>query len=73
MSVFRHGLRGCRPAGRGSCGYSFVELLVVSTIGLWLGHRNEQGLRPVLQDLQVMMIGPAWLLSVLYRRVGIPF
>ncbi|MCH8117912.1 MAG: DUF962 domain-containing protein [Proteobacteria bacterium] len=50
-----------------------LGLLVVSTIGLWLGHRNEQGLRPVLQDLQVMMIGPAWLLSVLYRRVGIPF
>lgn len=36
MSVFRHGLRGCRPAGHGSCGYSFVELLVVSTILLIL-------------------------------------
>lgn len=50
-----------------------LGLLVAGTIGLWLGHRNEKGLRPLLEDLQVMMIGPAWLLSVLYRRVGIPF
>ena len=42
-------------------------------IGLWLGHRNEPGLRPVITDLQLIMIGPAWLLSVLYRRLGIPF
>ena len=48
-------------------------LLVGGTIGLWLGHRDEPGLRPVLRDLQLMMIGPAWLLSVLYRRIGIPF
>ena len=42
-------------------------------IGLWLGHRNQRGLRPLLTDLQLMMIGPAWLLSALYRRLGIPF
>ncbi len=50
-----------------------LGLLVAGTIGLWLGHRNERGLRPLLQDLQMMMIAPAWLLSVLYRRIGIPF
>jgi len=48
-------------------------LFVGGLIGLWLGHRNEPGLRPVLSDLQLMMIGPAWLLSILYRRLGIPF
>ena len=50
-----------------------IGLLVAGIIGLWMGHRNEAGLRPVLQDLQLMMIGPAWILSVLYRRIGIPF
>jgi uncharacterized membrane protein YGL010W len=50
-----------------------LGLLLTGIIGLWLGHRNENGLRAVLQDLQFMMIGPAWLLSVLYRRLGIPF
>ncbi|MCP5092063.1 MAG: DUF962 domain-containing protein [Gammaproteobacteria bacterium] len=48
-------------------------LLVAGTTGLWLGRRGAGGLRAVLQDLQLMMIGPAWLLSVMYRRFGIPF
>ena len=50
-----------------------MGFFVGGTIGLWLGHRNEPGLRPVLKDLQLMMIGPAWLLSDIYRRLGIPF
>jgi uncharacterized membrane protein YGL010W len=49
-----------------------LGLLLAGIIGLWLGHRNRKSLWPVLQDLQLMMIGPAWLLSVLYRRFGIP-
>ncbi|MDH3532370.1 MAG: DUF962 domain-containing protein [Gammaproteobacteria bacterium] len=48
------------------------SLLVAGIIGLWLGHRNESGVWPVIHDLQLMMIGPVWLLSVLYRRAGIP-
>jgi hypothetical protein len=57
--------------------YSLIRvasgLLISGTIGLWLGQRNKGGLRPVIQDLQLMMIGPAWLLSVFYRRAGIPY
>ena len=48
-------------------------LLTAGIIGLWLGHRHQRSLIPVIQDLQLMMIAPAWLLSVLYRRFGIPF
>jgi len=47
-------------------------LLLAGVIGLWLGRRRQWSIRPVLHDLQLMMIGPAWLLSVLYRRIGIP-
>jgi uncharacterized membrane protein YGL010W len=50
-----------------------LGLLIAGIIGLWMGHRNKSALRPVLQDLHLMMIGPAWLLSVLYRRIGIPY
>ena len=49
-----------------------LGLLVAGIIGLWLGHRNKRGFWPVIHDLQMMMIGPVWLLSVLYRRAGIP-
>jgi uncharacterized membrane protein YGL010W len=48
-------------------------LLVAGVVGLTLGRRNSGGFRAVLQDLQLMMIGPAWLLSVIYRRIGIPY
>lgn len=50
-----------------------VGLLVAGTVGLWLGRRGSGGLVAVLEDLQLMMIGPAWLLSVMYRRFGIPY
>ncbi len=56
--------------------YSLVRvcasLLAAGVIGLWLGHHKQRKIRPVLQDLQLLMIGPAWLLSVVYRRIGIP-
>ena len=42
-------------------------------LGLWLGRRGKASLRGIVQDCQLMMIGPAWLLSALYRRLGIPF
>ena len=49
-----------------------LGLLLGGIIGLWLGRQRQWSVWPVLQDLQLMMIGPAWLLSVLYRRIGIP-
>ncbi len=60
----------------GDSGFSALRVasgfLLAGLIGLWLGHRNQRGVRPVLEDLQMMMIAPVWLLSVLYRRIGIP-
>jgi uncharacterized membrane protein YGL010W len=49
-----------------------VGLLVAGTVGLWLGRRGPGSVRGVLRDFQLMMIGPAWLLSVIYKRFGIP-
>jgi hypothetical protein len=48
-------------------------LAVAGTVGLAMGRRGAGGVRAVLEDLQLMMIGPAWLLSVIYRRFGIPY
>jgi hypothetical protein len=49
-----------------------IGLFVAGIIGLWLGRRGKSGIRPFFQDLQLIMIGPAWLLSVLFKRIGIP-
>ena len=46
-------------------------LLVAGIVGLTLGRNGSP--RAVAEDLQLMMLGPAWLLSVLYKRFGIPF
>lgn len=47
-----------------------VGLLAAGIAGLALGRGGR--LHSVIQDLQLMMIGPAWLLSALYKRFGIP-
>ncbi len=58
-------------------GYSAVRasagLTLASVVGLYLGRRSESGFRAVLEDVQLLMIAPAWLLSELYRRLGIPY
>jgi len=45
-------------------------LTVAGAVGLALARGST--LRAVIDDLQLIMIGPAWLLSVVYKRFGIP-
>lgn len=48
-------------------------LFVVAWIGQFYGHKVEGRKPSFLEDLQFLMIGPAWLLSFIYRRFGIPY
>jgi hypothetical protein len=48
-------------------------LFATSLVGIYLGRLDSGGLKAVFRDIQAMMIAPVWLLSVLYRRLGIPF
>ena len=50
-----------------------VALLAAGTAGLWLGHPRDGRFRAIVQDFQLMMIGPLWLLSIMYRRFNVPF
>ena len=47
-----------------------LGLLLAGFVGIVLGRGGTP--RAILQDVQLMMIGPAWLLSEVYRRFGIP-
>ena len=47
-----------------------VALLTAGLVGIALGRGGSP--RAIVQDIQLMMIGPAWLLSEIYRRFGIP-
>ena len=48
-------------------------LLVAGTVGLSLGRHSPGIVAALLRDFQLMMIGPLWLLSVIYKRFHIPF
>jgi uncharacterized membrane protein YGL010W len=48
-------------------------LLAAGAVGLFLGRGGPGSIRRVLEDFQLMMIGPVWLLSILYKRFGVPF
>ncbi len=47
-----------------------IGLSSAGLVGLALG--RGASLKAIFQDIQLLMIGPAWLLSVLYKRFGIP-
>ena len=49
-----------------------LTLLLAGIVGIWLGNKPGARLSGVGRDLQYMMIAPAWMLSALYRRIGIP-
>jgi uncharacterized membrane protein YGL010W len=50
-----------------------VTIFVLAWIGQFIGHAVE-GARPsFFKDLQFLMIGPMWLLSFVYRRLGIRY
>lgn len=50
-----------------------AALFVIGVSGLYVGRHATGGVRAVFSDIQLMMIGPAWMLSNLYRRLGIPY
>lgn len=51
----------------------FVGTFAIAWIGQFIGHKIEGKKPSFLQDLQFLMIGPAWLLGFIYRKVGIPY
>jgi hypothetical protein len=47
--------------------------LLLGIGGLIVGRDGRGGAHAVMRDIQLLMIGPVWQLSRLYRRLGIPF
>lgn len=52
---------------------SSLIIFVAAWIGQFIGH-NIEGKKPsFLKDIQFLAIGPAWLMSFIYRKMGIPY
>ncbi|MEJ0056470.1 MAG: Mpo1-like protein [Bacteroidota bacterium] len=50
-----------------------IVIFVVAWIGQFYGHKVEGKKPSFLKDLQFLMIGPAWLMHFIYKKLGIPY
>lgn len=50
-----------------------VVLFVVAWVGQFIGHKLEGAKPSFFKDLQFLLIGPAWLLSFIYKKLGIAY
>ena len=50
-----------------------VIIFVVAWIGQFYGHHVEGKKPSFLKDLQFLLVGPAWLMHFIYKRLGIPY
>ena len=52
---------------------SSVVVFVLAWLGQFYGHRVEGQKPSFFEDLQYLMIGPAWLMSFIYNKLGIKY
>ncbi len=50
-----------------------LALFVLAWIGQFWGHKVEGKKPSFFKDLQFLMIGPAWLMSFIYNRLGLRY
>jgi uncharacterized membrane protein YGL010W len=50
-----------------------VVIFVLAWIGQFYGHKVEGKKPSFFKDVQFLLIGPAWLMHFIYKRLGIPY
>jgi len=50
-----------------------VVIFILAWIGQFYGHKIEGKKPSFLKDLQFLLIGPAWLMHFIYKKLGIPY
>ena len=53
--------------------YSAISVFGISWILQFIGHKIEGKKPSFLKDIQFLLIGPAWLLGFIYRKMGIKY
>jgi uncharacterized membrane protein YGL010W len=52
---------------------SAVSIFVVAWIGQFIGHHIEGKKPSFIKDLQFLLIGPAWLMGFIYKKLGVGY
>jgi uncharacterized membrane protein YGL010W len=50
-----------------------LAIFVAAWIGQFYGHKVEGKKPSFFKDVQFLMIGPAWLMHFIYKKIGIPY
>jgi uncharacterized membrane protein YGL010W len=50
-----------------------LGIFVLAWIGQFYGHKVEGKKPSFLKDIQFLMIGPAWLMHFIYKKLGLPY
>jgi len=50
-----------------------IIIFVVAWIGQFYGHKVEGKKPSFFKDLQFLLVGPAWLMHFIYKKLGIPY
>lgn len=50
-----------------------LTIFVVAWIGQFIGHKIEGKKPSFFEDLQFLLIGPAWLLHFIYKKIGVSY
>jgi len=53
--------------------YSSVLIFVLAWIGQFIGHEIEGKKPSFLKDVQFLLIGPAWLMHFIFKKLGVPY
>ena len=57
--------------GRSGLLWFSIVVFVLAWIGQFVGHKIEGKKPSFFQDVQFLLIGPAWLMAFVYRKLGI--
>jgi uncharacterized membrane protein YGL010W len=50
-----------------------LGIFVAAWVGQFYGHKVEGKKPSFFKDVQFLMIGPAWLMHFIYKKIGIPY
>ena len=53
--------------------FIYLGIFILAWIGQFIGHKIEGQKPSFFEDLQFLLIGPAWLLSFIYKKLGIRY
>lgn len=61
--------------GRNAGQLALISLIIfaVAWVGQFIGHKIEGKKPSFLEDVQFLLIGPAWLLHFIYKKIGVKY